>query len=461
MVTRQRGAAASATPAFPDGFLFGVSTSAYQIEGSLDADGRGRCIWDDFAELPGAIEDGSTAAVACDGYRRALDDVALLSEIGVGAYRFSIGWPRIQPDGTGQALAAGLDHYDRLIDVLLAAGIRPLPTLYHWDLPSALQRSGGWDNRETAKRFADFAGLVAARYRDRVQEWITINEPWIIALCGHRLGLHAPGHIDLAESVRVNHHLLLAHALARQAIRDVDAVQRVGITLNLIPCYPATDSAEDAAATWGSDGYVNRWYLDPLSGRGYPVDMVEHYARAGAPMDMVVDGDMEVIAAGFDFLGLNYYTRRIMSGSAPDPDPFGWKVVAPPDGADISDIGAESVPWALRDLLVRLDREYGPAPVYITENGAAYHEQPAADGIVHDERRIDYLRGHLAAVAQAIALGADVRGYFCWSLMDNWEWAMGYPPRFGLVHVDYATGRRTIKDSGRYYASVIAARGPR
>lgn len=443
---------------FPDDFLFGVSTSAYQIEGGLDADGRGRCIWDDFVQTPGVIEDGSTAAVACDGYRRALNDVDLLGELGVGAYRFSLAWPRIQPDGTGPGLTAGLDHYDRLIDALLAAGIRPLPTLYHWDLPSALQLSGGWDSRETAGRFADFAGVVAARYADRVPEWITINEPWIIALCGHRLGLHAPGHADLAESVRVNHHLLLAHGLARQAVRAVDSARRVGITLNLIPCYPETDSAQDAAATWGSDGYVNRWYLDPLAGKGYPVDMVEHYARAGAPMDMVADGDLDVIAGGYDFLGLNYYTRRIMSGTHPDPDPFGWKVVAPPVGADVSDIGAENVPWALRDLLLRIDRDCGSSPVYITENGAAYHEEPAADGIVHDDRRIGYLRGHLGAVAEAIERGANVRGYFCWSFLDNWEWAMGYPPRFGLVQVDYPTGRRTIKDSGRFYASVIARR---
>ncbi len=443
---------------FPDDFLFGVSTSAYQIEGSLDADGRGRCIWDDFATRPGAIEDGSTAATACDGYRRALDDVTLLRDLGVDAYRFSLAWPRIQPDGTGPGLPAGLDHYDRLIDALLAAGIRPLPTLYHWDLPSALQRTGGWANRDTARRFADFAAVAAARYADRVPEWITINEPWIIALCGHRLGLHAPGHADLAESVRVNHHLLLAHGLAHQAIRATHPARRVGITLNLIPNEPHTDSAEDAAATWGSDGYVNRWYLDPLAGRGYPVDMVEHYAGAGAPMDMVADGDMRAIATGFDFLGINYYTRRIMSGSGPDRDPFGWKVMPPPPGADVSDIGAENVPRSLTDLLLRVDRDYGSPPIYITENGAAYHEQPSADGIVHDEARIGYLRGHLAAVADAIEQGANVRGYFCWSFLDNWEWAMGYPPRFGLVHVDYATGRRTVKDSGRFYASVVAQR---
>jgi beta-glucosidase len=446
------------TRPFPDRFVFGVATSAYQIEGSLDADGRGPCIWDEFAATPGAIADGSTAEIACDGYRRAIDDVALLGELGVGAYRFSIAWPRIQPDGTGPGLAAGLDHYDRLIDALLAAGIRPLPTLYHWDLPSALQRTGGWATRETAARFAEFSAVVAARYADRVPEWITINEPWIIALCGHRLGLHAPGHADLAESVRVNHHLLLAHGLARQAIRDIDPAARVGITLNLIPCYPATDSPADGAATVGSDGYVNRWYLDPLAGRGYPQDMIGHYARAGAPLDMVQDGDMACIAGGYDFLGINYYTHRVMTADRHDDDPFEWSVVPPPVDADVSDIGAQNVPWALTDLLMRVDRDYGSPEVYITENGVAFHEEPSADGIVHDDRRIDYLRGHLAAVADAVDRGANVRGYFVWSLLDNWEWAMGYPPRFGLVRVDFPSGRRTIKDSGRYYAGVISAR---
>jgi beta-glucosidase len=443
---------------FPDDFVFGVSTSAYQIEGSVDADGRGRCIWDDFAALPGKIEDGSTADVACDGYRRALADVALLRELGVGGYRFSLAWPRIQPDGTGPGLAAGLDHYDRLIDALLAAGITPFPTLYHWDLPSALQQQGGWGNRDTAARFADFAELVAGRYADRVPDWITINEPWIIALCGHRLGLHAPGHADLSESVRVGHHLLLAHGLAHAAIRGVDPSRRVGITLNLLPCYPATDSEQDAAATWGSDGYVNRWYLDPVAGRGYPADMVQHYGRAGVAMDVVAAGDMDIIGTGFDFLGVNYYTRRIMSGSAPEPDPYGWKVLAPPADAPITDIGSEIVPWALRDLLLRLEHEYGSPPVYITENGAAYREDAGPDGVVHDSRRIDFLRGHLGAVAEAIAAGANVRGYYHWSFLDNWEWALGYPPRFGLVRVDYPTGRRTVKDAGRYYASVIAER---
>lgn len=442
---------------FPTGFLWGVSTSAYQIEGSTVADDRGMGIWDEFTDIPGAIEDGSTAEVACDGYRRALDDVDLLREIGAGGYRFSLSWPRIQPDGTGPGLAAGLDHYDRLIDALLAAGIRPFPTLYHWDLPSALQRVGGWEVRDTAGRFADFAGIAAVRYADRVPDWITINEPWIIALCGHRLGLHAPGHADLAESVRVGHHLLLAHGQARAAIRAVHPTSRAGVAFNLLPCYPATASAEDAAAALGSDGYVNRWYLDPVAGRGYPVDMVEIYARAGVRMDMVAEGDMDAIASGFDFLGLNYYSRRIMSVSTAESDPFGWSVLPPPGGSPVSDLDTEIAPWCLRDLLLRLEREYGSPPVYITENGVAYHEAPSPDGAVHDRRRIEFLRGHLSAVAEAVAQGANVRGYFHWSLMDNWEWALGYAPRFGLVYVDYPTGRRTIKDSGRFYAQVIAA----
>lgn len=448
------------TRRFPDDFLWGVSTSAYQIEGAVDVDGRGRCIWDDFAAVPGHIQDDSTAELACDGYRRAVDDVGLLTELGATGYRFSLAWPRIQPDGIGPGLAAGLDHYDRLIDALLAAGIRPLVTLYHWDLPSALQASGGWANRDTAARFADYADLAAARYGDRVDRWITINEPWIIALLGHRLGLHAPGHTDLAESVRVGHHLLLGHGLAHATITARGPAQRAGIAFNLLPSYPETNSAEDVAAAHGSDGYVNSWYLDPVAGRGYPADMVRHYETAGVPIDMVADGDMSTIGTGFDFLGLNYYTRRIITAHPAETGPFGWAVVDPRPDQPVTDIGAEIVPQSLAELLVRLDRDYGSPDIYITENGAAHHDEPGPDGTIHDDHRIDFLRGHLTAVHTALDRGVKVLGYFHWSLMDNWEWSLGYPPRFGLVHVDYPSGRRTIKDSGRYYASVIAAVGP-
>jgi len=446
--------------AFPSGFLFGAATSAHQIEGSLDADGRGRSVWETFAATPGVIEGGADGSRACDSYRRWREDVDLLADIGLNAYRFSVSWARIVPDGRGRIETRGLDHYERIVDALLERGITPLVTLNHWDMPEALMADGGWAGRSTVDAFTEFAVAVASRLGTRVGHWITQNEPWIVALLGYHLGLHAPGVRDLRASVAAGHHLLLGHGSAFDAIKSELPHASAGITLNLLPCYPVSDDPADLAATVGSDGYCNRWYLDALFGRGYPADMVEHVERAtGTDLGAIVrPGDLESIAGRNDFLGINYYSRRIMAAAETGPDrPYPWRVVgtgAEVTADDYTEQGTEIAPNALRDLLVRLTRDYPAVPLLITENGAVYGDSPTHDGRVHDERRIRFLLRHLQAIAEAIELGADVRGYMHWSLLDNFEWAQGYRSRFGLVHVDYPTGNRVIKDSGRVYGEI-------
>jgi beta-glucosidase len=443
---------------FPDGFLWGAATSAYQIEGSLNADGRGESVWDAFARVPGAIEGGGDASVAVDSYRHWQDDIRILTELGMKAYRFSIAWSRILPEGTGRVEQRGLDHYERFVDALLAAGIVPVVTLNHWDMPQALMAHQGWVGRSTVDAFVQFAVAVGDRLGDRVPWWITQNEPWIIQLLGYQLGLHAPGIRDLGKSARAGHHVLLGHGAAYDALRTVTR-GKIGAALNLLPCYPATDSQADAAASYGSDGYVNRWFLGPLLGDGYPADMREHWERAlGAPLDFIRDGDEAAIGRRSDFLGVNFYTRRVMAAAEPGPGrPFPWQVVDPGGSPTRTDEGTEVVPDALRDLLIRLHRDYPGVPLMITENGAISGESPTHDGLVHDVRRIRYLRAHVKAIGEAIAAGAPVIGYTHWSLFDNFEWALGYRPRFGLVYVDYPSGARTIKDSGRHYAQIVAA----
>jgi beta-glucosidase len=441
---------------FPEGFLWGAATSAYQIEGAVDADGRGESIWNVFCRQPDAVERGDTGDVACDHYRRWRTDLDLLGALRLNAYRFSLAWPRLFPSGDGPANPAGFDHYDRLIDELLTRGVTPLVTLYHWDLPQALQQRGGWRSRELVDRFADYADACFARYGDRVRHWVTINEPWIVGVLGHLHGIHAPGERDLRAAVTVMHHLLLAHGQAARALRAARPDGRVGVAYSLFPNYPASDSAADRDAAWGSDGYVNRWFLDPVHGRGYPPDMRERYESLIGPLDMVHDGDLDVIASGSDFIGVNFYTDRVMR-AAPDAEPFGWQVTPVPDRARVTDTGWAIVPDALTDLLLRLHADYPGVDLHITENGAVFADGPGPDGAVHDARRIAFLHDHLAAVHRAVQGGAPVRGYFHWSLLDNFEWAMGYRPRFGLVHVDYPTQHRTIKDSGHWYAQVAAA----
>ncbi len=427
-----------------DRILWGVATSAFQIEGSLDADGRGPSIWDDFPS-----EAGETGAVACDHYRRWREDVELIASLGVNAYRFSVAWPRILPEGSGRVEQRGVDHYSRLIDALLERGIEPVVTLFHWDLPAAYD----WRERETAERFAEFATVCYKHFGDRVKWWLTINEPWIVGLLGFLLGLHAPGiEGDLLGEAQAFHHLLLAHGLATQAY---DRGHEIGIALNLFPTYPASESAEDAEAAHGSDGYTNRWFLDPLYGRGYPDDMRARYEEQLGPLDFVRDGDTDTIAAPTGYLGVNYYAPRVVE-ARPGDRPWPWRVIVPDrwpttagftGGVASTEAGTPIAPHGLTDLLVRLHRDYGPR-IVVTENGAVFPEP------VHDERRIEFIRAHVAALREAQAEGVDVLGYLHWSLMDNFEWRLGYAQRFGLVHVDYATQERTVKDSGRVYARI-------
>jgi beta-glucosidase len=417
---------------FPDGFRWGVATSALQIEGSPGADGRGPSIWDDFAG-----ESGETVGEACDHYRRWAEDVELMHGLGVNAYRFSLAWPRIFPDGRTLE-QRGLDHYDRVIDALLERGIEPLVTLYHWDLPSALD----WRSRDTVERFAEYAATCFDAYGDRVTKWVSINEPWIIGVLGYQLGIHAPGVRDLRASVEAMHNVLLAHGRAAQ---ELAGRGEIGVAFCLFPHYPEGPGDEEAAQL--SDGYVNRWFLDPVLKGEYPEDMRRVYEERIGELDFVRDGDLETIAAQSDFIGVNYYTRRVMR-AAPEREPLPWEVVTlgdrPMTGGDW-----EIVPDAFTDLLLRLRDDYPGVPILITENGGIFPEP------LHDRARIDYLDGHLAALHSAIEQGANVQGYYHWSFLDNFEWALGYEPRFGLVHVDYETQERTVKDSGRWYAELV------
>lgn len=439
---------------FPDGFLWGVSTSAFQIEGSLDADGRGPSIWDDFAG-----ESGDRGEPACDHYRRWREDVELLGALNVNAYRLSLAWPRLYPDGRRRE-QRGFDHYDRLLDALLQRGIEPVVTLYHWDLPLALQHEGGWKSRETSARFAEYAAAAFEQYGDRVRWWLTINEPWIVGLLGYLHGLHAPGYTgDVRGEVTVFHHLLLAHGLAVHAFRASGRAGRIGLAPNLAPHYPASNEPADLEVAHASDGYVNRWFLDAVFEGAYPEDMRARYEGIVGPLDFVQEGDLATIAAPVDCLGVNYYAPRVME-SAPGDVPWPWRVVVPEGvrttggfthGVARTEAGTPIVPAAFTDLLLRLRDDYGNPPVLITENGAVFADP------LHDAARIAFLHDHLAAVHDAIGAGANVIGYCHWSFLDNFEWALGYAQRFGLVHVDYATQARTIKDSGRYYALVTAA----
>lgn len=441
---------------FPPGFLFGASTSAFQVEGAADEDGRGLSMWDRFCQEPGRIEGGATAATACDHYHRVEEDVGLLNALSCNAYRFSLAWPRILPEGRGRREGRGLSHYDREIDALLARDITPVVTLYHWDLPAALEDQGGWCSRTTAEAFGEYAQVCFEAFGDRVPWWVSINEPWIASVLGYELGLHAPGHRDVRESVTAAHHLLLGHARAAEALSARGGTARIGVAHSLFPHYPASSSPEDCAASWASDGYVNRWYLDPLQRGTYPDDMRSRYEEVAGPLDFIVDGDTEAIGRRSDFIGVNYYTRRRVE-AAPAKRPWPWHVLPPEEGLALTEGGWEVFPTGLTDLLVRLHRDYA-APLLITENGAIFNEGPDAGGTVGDHRRSHYLYGHLQAVLDAVESGATVAGYCHWSLMDNFEWALGYSPRFGLVHVDYETQARTIKQSGHYYRSVIEGR---
>ncbi|GAB2998943.1 GH1 family beta-glucosidase [Amycolatopsis acidiphila] len=437
--------------AFGPDFRWGAATAAYQIEGAVAEDGRSPSIWDTFCQVPGAIEGGDTGERACEHYHRWPEDVALMRALGLTSYRFSVAWPRVVPGGTGAVNQAGLDFYDRLVDALLEADIRPNATLYHWDLPQVLQDRGGWPARETAAAFADYAAVVAARLGDRVADWATLNEPLCSAWIGYLEGRMAPGLTDLAAAVRASFHLHLGHGLAAQAVRAASPGEvRLGIINNLSPCEPASPDEADEAAARRADGHINRWWLDPVLGRGYPEDM-----RAVYGVDLPErEGDLATIAQPLDWVGVNYYFRQVAAADPGGGAPFFRQVPVP---GPRTAMGWEVHAAGLEKLLLRLTREYGVRELMVTESGAAYHDEVGPDGQVHDAERGEYVSEHLAACARAAAAGAPLTGYYVWSLLDNFEWAYGYDKRFGLVHVDYATQARTIKDSGHRYADLIRA----
>jgi beta-glucosidase len=461
---------------FPEGFLWGTATAAYQVEGAVDEDGRGPSIWDTFVRTPGKMLVEGNADVACDHYHRYREDVALMKELGATAYRFSVSWPRIFPEGTGEPNPKGLGFYGRLVDELLKAGIEPFATLYHWDLPQALEDRGGWRERATSEAFAAYAGHVAAALGDRVGVWTTLNEPWCSAFVGYTAGVHAPGRQSKTDGLAAGHHLLLGHGLAVEALRERDSSLELGITLNLTvakPVDPARPGDVDAARR--IDGQINRFFLDPIFRGSYPADVLEDVAHLDFAR-FVQDGDLTLISQPLDTFGVNYYNGSLVS-DRPDEspqlshDPVGRVNSSPFPAADGVYNHSQGLPrtamdWdvqpdGLRELLVRVATEYtGPAgtDLYVTENGAAYDDVVAADGAVHDADRTRFLELHLGAVLDAIDEGVDVKGYFYWSLMDNYEWAWGYQKRFGIVRVDYDTQERTVKDSGRAYATIIAAR---
>jgi beta-glucosidase len=434
---------------FPPDFVWGAATAAYQVEGAAGEDGRGESIWDRFSATPGKTVNGDTGAVACDSYHRHAEDLRLIRELGLDAFRFSISWPRIIPDGQGRVNQAGLDHYDRLVDELLALGVEPYVTLYHWDLPQALEDRGGWPARDTVEAFAEYAEAVALRLGDRVGNWITQNEPWVVAWLGYGLGEHAPGRASDADALAAAHHVLLGHGRAAEVLRLHAPAARVGVTIDLYPMHPLTGSDDDLEAARLSDGSRNRWFLEPLLGRGYPSDMLERYERILPPIE---DEDLRVIAAPLDFLGVNYYSRTVVR-AGPDGNP---PVTVDVDGVERTAMGWEVYPDGLQEILLRLHREYELPDVYITENGAAYADA-RANGTVSDPARISYVRRHLEALREAIAEGVPVRGYFLWSLLDNFEWAFGFSKRFGIVYVDFETLERVPKDSFLWYRDHIAA----
>ncbi|MFL5385149.1 MAG: GH1 family beta-glucosidase [Longimicrobiaceae bacterium] len=440
--------------AFPEGFLWGAATSAYQIEGSPLADGAGPSIWQRFSHSPGRTHEGQTGDVACDHYRRYRDDVRLMAELGLNAYRFSISWSRLLPEGTGRVNEAGLGFYDRLVDALLEHGIRPNATLYHWDLPAALDDRGGWLNRDVADWFAEYARVAFRRLGDRVPMWATLNEPWVVTDGGYLHGALAPGHRNLFEAPIASHNLLRAHGAAVQAYR-AEAREQIGIVVNLEPKVSATERSEDLEATRRADAYFNRQYLDPVFFGTYPHELADIFGEAWPehPAD-----DMALIRQPIDFLGINYYTRGVTKHD-PSHLPVQNGTVRQPDHT-YTETGWEVYPPALTDLLLWVRGRYGALPLYITENGAAFYDPPKpVDGVVEDPLRIAYYRDHLRAAHDAIRQGVDLRGYFAWSLLDNYEWSLGYTKRFGLVHVDFETQRRTPKSSARFYSDVIRSNG--
>ncbi|MGH8963591.1 MAG: GH1 family beta-glucosidase [Jatrophihabitantaceae bacterium] len=465
---------ASAARTFPPDFVWGTATAAYQIEGAVHEDGRGTSIWDTFSHTPGKIHNDENGDVADDHYHRVAEDVALMAELGMAAYRFSIAWPRIVPTGSGAVNQAGLDFYSRLLDELLGKGIAPLATLYHWDLPQPLQDAGGWTNRETAHRFAEYAAVVGTALGDRLPTVTTLNEPWCSAYLGYGAGVHAPGIRDRASSLAAAHHLNLAHGLGSSALRStLPSGGRVSITLNLAAVQAASDSPADLRAAQHVDAASNRIFLDPILRGSYPDELITDL-RHLTDFSFVRDGDLAAIHAGVDVLGVNYYSPTLVAAATPsavtaaEPEADGSMPYlatdlarAVPQDGPYTAMGWRIEAGALTELLLGVHRDYPGVPLMITENGAAFDDVISPDGAVHDPDRVQYLSGHLAAVHAAIEAGADIRGYFLWSLMDNFEWAYGFSKRFGIVHVDYETLQRTPKDSALWYRGVITANAVR
>jgi len=429
---------------FPSDFVWGVATSSFQIEGAAHADGKGPSIWDTFCQVPGAIADASDGLIACEHYERWQEDVDLIASLGVNAYRFSISWPRVQPLGQGEFNEAGLQFYAQLVDRLLAKGIAPYVTLNHWDLPQALQDQGGWANRDTVQHFVNYASAIFKRLGNRVAAYTTHNEPWVIAVLGHESGIFAPGLKSRAIAAQVSHHLLLSHGMTLQALRAQGCTVPLGIVLNLSPTVPATPSAADQAKARLEDGRLLRWYMDPLFKQAYPQDVIDDL---GEQAPHIEPGDLQIIATPIDYLGVNYYTRSVVSADG------SWKPQN--SGLPLNDMDWEIIPECLTQLLVRMHHDYPLPPIYITENGGAFPD-PLRDGQVNDQDRIAYIDQHIAAIGHARDQGVQVQGYMVWSLMDNFEWSSGYSKRFGIVHVDYATQERTCKASAHWYRDFLA-----
>ena len=438
---------------FPKGFVWGAATSSYQVEGATSEDGRSEGIWDRFCKIPGAVRNGESGEVACDFFHRYPDDVRLMQELGVDAFRFSVSWPRILPDGRGRIEPRGLDFYDRLVDELLAAEIRPFLNLYHWDLPQTLEDEGGWPARATAEAFVELAEAVAGRLGDRVRDWSTHNEPWCAAWLGYGLGVHAPGRKSRADAVAASHHLLLSHGWAVEAIRREARDPQVGVIIDAWPAYPASDDPADAAAARAVDAVRNRFFFEGALRGSYPEEALEVLAPIEPP---VREGDMAALAPRLDWVGVNNYSRTLVRADPGGGEPL---EVRAPEGR-LTEMGWEVYPEALYELLTRVHREYAPAALYVTENGAAFGDVRSHDGRVRDPERTEYLADNLDGVARAIGEGVPVRGYFVWSLLDNFEWSLGYGRRFGLVYVDYPTLERVPKDSFFWYQGLIEANRP-
>ena len=428
---------------FPPGFVWGAATSSYQIEGAVDEDGRGESIWDRFSHSPGRVRNGDTGDVACDHYHRYREDVSLIADLGLGAYRLSVSWPRVLPEGTGRPNEAGLGFYDRLVDELLACGIDPFVTLYHWDLPQALEDAGGWPVRATADAFGEYAALVAGRLGDRVGHFATLNEPHVVSDHGYRIGSHAPGRTEPEAALAADHHLLVAHSLGVQAIRAQASRAAAGIVLNFEPKHAATPHPLDQEAAAVKHDQLNRWYLDPITGHGYP----EEGARAwGWRREEVLDGDMEAITAPLDFLGVNYYSREIVRSPLLPP------LEPPTEPPERTGMGWEVYPAGLTEVLEFVASRTGDLPLYVTESGAAYPLDELDPTL--DPERVSFLRRHLEAASTAMRRGVPVRGYFVWSLLDNFEWTHGYAHRFGIIHVDFDTQERRVRDSATFWSAV-------